>query len=395
MKFDFSDSRYVRMFEDSLEGRQILTYILNNPDLIRANYTFWKSIFPADNAVIPTDKTGRAAVRVDARKPEQATLADWRAPLGTGRLGEEGEAQGFNAGIIDLIALGWQEQAKEREYKEKIFSDFGSDAPLLLGYATDVVQPRVDSINMSISNMAAQALSTGQVIYNGGKGIHGPVYKAPVPAENFTNFTKVITDPDCDIFAEMVAIEKHYKEDVWGKENFAGVWDIPYDMFVNVFLKNAKIIEFMKLNWLADKGQLISQTSSVPGSIVTAEAFTTLAASRYPELSPINIIKESQFDEGTKVHGWKANTIVFRPRGIAGKTYRTENLDKYMSEKYGNSILTQVFATTMDGLMTVCHTTGINGKYKYWSADFMSSATPIIDVFLYQVIVDVSKAKAA
>ena len=394
MKFDFSNTRYVRMFEESLEGRQILTYILNNPELLRSNYTFWKPIFPADGSVLPTDKTGRAAVRIDARKPEMATMPDWRAPLGTGRLGEEGEAISYNAGIIDLIALGWQEQAKEREYKEKIFQDFGSDAPLLLGYATDVVQPRMDSINMAISNMAAQALSTGQVIYTGGKGIHGPVYKAPIPAENFVNPTKVFTDPDCDIFAEMVAIEKHFKEDVWGFETYAGVWDVPYDMFMNVFLKNSKIIEFMKINWLADRGQLISQTSAVPSTIVTPESFVTLAASRYPELSPINIIKESQFDEGTKVHGWKPGVITFRPRGIAGKTYRTENLDKYMSEKYGNSILTQVFASTMDGLMTVCHTTGANGKYKYWSADFMSSATPIIDVFLHQVIVDTTKAKA-
>lgn len=395
MKFDFSNSRYVKMFEDSLEGRRILTYILNNPEMLRENFTFWKPIFPADNSPLPTDKTGRAAVRVDARKPTTPTLADWRAPLGKGRLGEEGEAFGYNAGIIDLIALGWQEQAQEREYKEKIFEDWGSDAPLLLSYATDVVQPRIDSINMSISNMAAQALSTGQVVYNGGKGIHGPVYKAPVPAENFTNPTKVFTDPDCDILAEMAAIEKHYKEDLWGFENYAGVWDVPYEIFINVFLKSPKIIEFMKLNWLIDNKQLINQTSSVPGSIVTVDSFATLAASRYPGLSPINIIKESQFDEGTKVHGWKPNTIVFRPRGTAGNTYRTANLDKYMSEKYGNSIITQVFASTMDGLMTVCHTTGVNGTLKYWAADFMSSATPVIDVFMHQVIVDVSKAKVA
>lgn len=395
MKFDFSNSRYVKMFEDSLEGRRILTYILNNPEMLRANFTFWKPIFPADNSPLPTDKTGRAAVRVDARKPTTPTMADWRAPLGTGRLGEEGEAFGYNAGIIDLISLGWQEQAQEREYKEQVFQDWGSDAPLLLSYATDVVQPRIDSINMSISNMAAQALSTGQVVYNGGKGIHGPVYKAPIPVENFTNPTKVFTDPDCDILAEMAAIEKHYKEDVWGDENMALEWNVTYDMFVNVFLKNAKIIEFMKLNWLIDKGQLIDQTSSVPSSIVTVDSFATLAANRYPGLSPIRIIKESQFDEGTKVHGWKDGIITLRPRGEAGKTYRTQNLDQYLSKKYGNSIISQVFASTMDGLLTVCHTTGVDGKYKYWAADFMSSATPVLDVFLHQVLVDVTKAKTA
>lgn len=391
MKFDFSDSRYVRMFEDSLEGRQIINYILNDPNLLRSNYTFWKSIFPADGAPLPTDKTGRAAVRIDAKQPEHATMADWRAPLSGSRLGEEGGAEGYNAGIVDLIALGWQENAQEREYKEKIFADFGSDAPILLGYATDVLQPRLDSINMSISNMAAQALSTGQVVYKGGRGIHGPVYKAPIPAENFAFPTKVFTNPECDILAEMAEIERHYKEDVWGDENILLEWNVTYDMFMNVFLKNKHIIEYMKINWLANQGQLIDQVSSVPNSIVTAESFATLAANKYPGLSPIKIISEKQFDEGTAVQGWKNGIITLRPRGTAGKTYRTDNLDKYLSEKYGNDIITQIFGSTMDGLVTVCHTTGVNGKYKYWATDVMSSATPILDVFLYQVLVDTTK----
>lgn len=393
MKFDFSNSRYVRMFEDSLEGRQIITYILNDPELIRSNYTFWRSAFPADLSSIPTDKTGRAAVRVDARAPEHATMADWRAPLGNSRLGEEGEAVGYNAGIIDLIALGWQEQALEREYKEKIFAEFGSDAPLLLGYATDVLQPRIDSINMSLSNMAAQALSTGKVIYNGGLGIKGPVYKAPIPEENFVNPTKAFTDPDCDILGELAKIEEHFREEVWGNETIALQWDIPYEMFMNVLLKNKSIIEYIKIGWLADKGQLINQTDTVPNSIVTADAFNKYVVGVYPGLSPINVIVEKQLNNGAPVKGWKEGAIVLRPRGAAGKTYRTEILDRILNEKYGNSIIQKVFGTTMDGIITVAHTTGVNGQYKYWATDVYSSATPILDVFLNQVIVDTTTAK--
>lgn len=394
MKFDFSNSRYVRMFEDSLEGRQIINYLLNDPKLLRSNYTFWKTVFPADPSPIPTDKTGRAAVRVDARMPEHATMADWRAPLGNSRLGEEGAAQSYNAGIIDLIALGWQEQALEREYKEKIFNEFGSDAPILLGYATDVLQPRIDSINMSLSNMSAQALSSGAIIYKGGKGITGPVYKSPVPDENFTNPTKVFSDPDCDILAELAEIERHYREDVWGQENILLEWNIPYDMFHNVVLKNKAVIEYLKLNWLVDKGQLISETSSVPNSIVTEEAFNKYVAAQYPGLSPIRVISEKQLDGEISVKGWKDNIITLRPRGFAGKTFRTEVLDRILQEKYGNSIITKVFGTTLDGVITVAHTTGINGQYKYWATDVMASATPVLDVFLNLVIVDVSKAKA-
>lgn len=381
------------MFEDSIEGRQILSYILNNPELLRSNYTFWKTYFPADLATIPAPASGFAAVRIEAKMPEHATMADWRAPLGNSRLGEEGEAKGYNAGIIDLITKGWQEQALEREYKEKIFAEFGTDAPILLGYATDVLQPRVDSINMSLSNMAAQALSTGGVVYNGGMGVKGGVYQAPVPQENFTNPTKVFTAQDADILAEMAAIEKEYKEYKWGLPNMATEWCVPYDMFVNVFLKNEKVIEYIKLGWLASNGQLISQTSAVPGSIVTQDAFNKFVVGVYPGLSPIRIIEEKQFDDGVEVRGWKQGTITLKPVGAAGKTYRTEILDRILNQKYGNNLIKKIWSTSLDGVITVANTTGINGEYHYWATDVYSSATPILETFLNIVYVDTTKAK--
>lgn len=393
MKFDFSNSRYVRMFEDSVEGRQIITYLLNDPNLIRSNYTFWKTCFPADLQTLKTDASGLAAVRISARPVAHATMADWRAPLGNSRLGEEGASQSYNAGIINLITEGWQEQAMEREYKEKLFEELGSDAPILLSYATEILQPRVDAINMSLSNMAAQALSTGEVIYRGGMSIKGPVYKSPVPAENFVKPTKVFTDPDCDILAEMAEIERHFREDVWGNENIALQWDIPYDMFMKVFLKNEKVIEYIKIGWLADKGQLINQTNSVPNSIITEDAFNKYVSGVYPGLSPINIIIEKQLDNGVTVQGWKEGVITLRPRGNAGKTYRAEILDRILNEKYGNSVIQKVFGTTYDGVITVAHTTGVNGQFKYWALDVMANATPILDVFMNMAIVDTTTAK--
>lgn len=394
MKFDFQNSKYVKMFEDSVEGRAIISYILNDPNLIKANYQFWKTYFPADSTPIPTDKSGHAAVRVEARKPEHATMADWRAPLGNSRLGEEGAGAVYNAGIIDLIAKGWQEQAMEREYKEKLFQDLGTDAPLLLGYATDVLQPRIDSINMSLSNMAEQALSSSQVVYTGGQGINGPVYKAPTPSENFTKmFHKIITATDCDILAELAEIEKHYKEEVWGNENMQGEWLVPEVMFSNVFLKNAKVVEWIKINWLADAQQLIDQTASVPNSIVTEETFAKYAL-KYPGLSPIRVIRAKQLNDGTVVSGWKSGVITFKASGFAGKTYRTEILDRTLSEKYGNQVITKVFSTTMDGIATVENTTGVNGQYKYWATDVKASATPILDLFLYMAHVDTTQVKS-
>lgn len=394
MKFNFQDTKYVKMFEESVEGRQIISYILNDPNLIKANYQFWKTYFPADPTPLTTDKSGHAAVRIEARKPVKATMADWRAPLGNSRLGEEGEAQWYNAGIIDLISLGWQEQAMEREYKEKLFDELGSEAPIILGYATDVLQPRIDGINMGLSNMAAQALSTSQVIYTGGQMITGPVYKAPTPSENFTKmFHKVISAADCDLPAELAEIEKHYREDVWGMENLAGEWLVPEATFKTYFMKNAKFLEWIKIQWLADKGQLINQTSAVPDSVVTEDVFNNYVL-RYPGLSPIRVIREKQLNDGTVVSGWKSGVITFKAAGIAGKTYRTELLDRKLSEKYGNNIISKVFSTTADGLITVENTTGVDGQYKYWATDVKSSATPILDLFQYIVHVDTTQVKS-
>ena len=394
MKFDFKDTQYVKMFEDSVAGRAAISYILNDPNLIKANYQFWKTYFPADPTPLPTDKNGYASVRIDAREPERATMADWRAPLGNSRLGEEGASVSYNAGVIDLIAKGWQEQAMEREYKEKLFQELGNEAPILLGYATDVLQPRIDGINMALSNMAAQALSTSQVIYTGGKGITGPVYKAPTPAENFTKmFHKVITDPQCDILAELAEIESFYKEDTWGRENLIGEWLVPEDMFKNVFLKNAKVIEWIKFQWLADKGQLVDQVNSVPSSIVTADTFSNYVIN-YPGLSPIRVVSVKQMNDGTVVSGWSPKIITFKAGGFAGRTYRADILDRVLAEKYGNNIIQKVFGTTMDGLITVENTTGVNGQYKYWATDVKCTATPILDMFLYIAHVDTSQVKS-
>lgn len=394
MKFDFNSTKYVQMFEKSVEGRSIISYILNDPDLIRANYQFWKSVFPADPSLLVTSNAGHAAVVVESREPEHATMADWRAPLGLGRQLEEGQSVQYNAGIIDLIAPSWQEQAMEREAKLRTFEDLGDDAPLILGYATQVLQPRVDSINMALSNMSAQALSTGRVSYRNGRGIMSDIYTSPIPAENKVTAGKLAwDDKDCDILEQMVEIETHFKEDVWGREDMSLEWNIDYSTYKNIFMKNAKIIEWIKTCWLVSQGQLISQIDSVPNAVVDDATFAKYI-STYPGLSPIRVIKEHQKDGDKIVHGWKDGIAVLRPTGYAGKTYKTEILDKVLYEKYGNSIINKVFGTTADGLITVINTTGINGTYKYWATDVVASATPVLETFLYQVLVSFKEADA-
>jgi hypothetical protein len=392
MKFDFSQSQYVKLFEDSIEGKQIIQYILQDPDLIRSNYGLWKTFFPVADQII-TANDGTAAIKILAREPEHATIADMRAPRGKGRLLEEGASSWYNATFADMIAPSWQEHSMEREYKERIFNEFGSDAPLLLGYATDVLQLRVDSIDMALTNLGMQALSTGQAVFNFGKGIQAPIYSAPIPTENKIKAgSKVWADADCLLLDQIVEIAKHFKKDVWGRENMQLELDITYDQFRNVFLKNKQVIDTIKINWLTNNGQLISQVDAVPASLISEESFNKYVNGVYPDLPYIRVISEHQKD-GTKViHGWKDGVAVLRPLGIAGHTYRTDILDKYLHEKYGNNLVTKVFGTTADGVATVINTTGADGEYKYWATDVVASAAPMLEGYLYQVLIDTTTA---
>jgi hypothetical protein len=393
MKFDFSQSKYVKLFENSVEGKQIIQYILADPDLIRANYALWRTFFPVATDTIVTATDGTAAIKITAKQPEHATIADMRAPRGKGRLLEEGGSSFYNASFADMISPSWQEHSMEREYKERLFNEFGSEAPLIMGYAQDVLQLRLDSIDMALTNLGMQALSTGQAVFNFGKGIKAPIYSAPIPEENkVAAGAKVWNDPDCELLDQIVEIAKHFKEDVWGNENMALELDVTYDQFRNVFLKNKQVIDTIKVNWLAGNGQLISQVDAVPTSLISEESFNKYVNGVYPDLPYIRVISEHQKDGDKIIHGWKDGVAVLRPQGIAGHTYRSDILDRYLHEKYGNNLITKVFGSTLDGVATVINTTGNDGEYKYWATDVVASAAPMLENYLYQVLIDTTKA---
>jgi hypothetical protein len=393
-KFDFNNSRYVKMFEDSLEGKNIINYILSDPNLLRANYDAWKNWFRVDSNVTPTAADGTASFTVSAREPEHSDLMDWRAPLGDSRVAREGQSVKYSGTIIDFISKGWQEKAMEREYKEKLFNEFGSDAPLLLGYAENVLQPRLDSANQTLTAMSAQVMTNGFVKYMHGQGITGNVYKAAIPEKNFAKaLSKIWTDPECQLLDEMVELERIYREDVWGLPNIGLQWWIDRDTMVNVFLKNKQVIDTIKTNWLLSKGQLISQTDSVAASVVSIESFNTYVIGKIEGLSPIHVISEKQSNDGTIVSSWKKGTAVLCPTGYSGIVLHTDILDEVLYTKYGNSLQTRAFGKTMDGLVTVMNYMLPDGNMKLWGTDFFMSAVPVLDDFLYHVIVDYTQVK--
>lgn len=385
-KSSFENSAYYKMYADSVEGRQILTQILADPNLVRSNFGIWRRWFTVDPQLTPTNPDGTAAFRVSLVKPAKSNVMHWRAPLGDTVEAEKEYGENFTGGIVDFIADGYRENAMEREDREARAAEFGSDSRLIFDWATNVAQKFIEARDQSLSHMGAYAMSHGFLNYLVGEGIHGNVYSAPIPAENkITAGEKAWNDPTCPLLDQMVKIEQDFR-DKWGID-IALQWDIPYDIWKNVFLKNAQVINWVKQNMYQNGRPVFDNMIVLPRDV---EKFIR----DYEGLSPINVVSEKQYDRETIVSGWKTGIAVLRPAGYAGMVMHTENLDKRLYTKYGNNTITRVFATDADGLLTFMNTTLNNGNMKEWHSDAMMQAVPVLTDWLYHVLVDTTTADA-
>ena len=383
MKYDFQNSTYSKLW-DSKEGGQLLTFLLNDPEMIRSNHNFWRQKFTVDPNITPTAADGTATFTSRMRKIETGSLLHMRAPMGD-TIVRDKKGVAFYSGIIgDFISDGFREQAMEREYKEQQFiENFGNDAMIIAQFANEV-QALVDSADQTLSNMGAQLMSKGHIYYNYGLGLQGGLYKAEIPAENFiTAGEKVWSAPDCKLLDQMREIENKFK-DAWGLD-FPMQWEVPYDMWHNVILKNNQI-----RTWVLENRKLNNQV--VVDDMIVTEEMVKEYIGTFEGVSPIVVIEEKQKNEGATVHGWKQNVAVLRPRGYAGVIRHTTILDQKMYEKYGSNLISRVFAKTRDGICTVENITLNNGNMVEWQTHLLMSATPSLDEFLYHIIVDTTTA---
>ena len=383
MKYDFQNSTYSKLW-DSREGGQLLTFLLNDPEMIRSNHNFWRQKFTVDPNITPAAADGTATFTSKLRKPESGSLLHMRAPMGD-TIVRDKQGIEFYTGIIgDFISDGFREQAMERENKEQQFiENFGNDAMIIAQFANEV-QALVDSADQTLSNMGAQLISKGHIYYNYGQGITGGIYKAEIPAENFiTAGDKAWTDPECKLLDQMREIENKFK-DAWGLE-LPMQWEVPYDMWHNVILKNKQV-----RTWVLENRKVNNQV--VVDDMIVTEAMVKEYIGTFEGVSPILVVEEKQKNEGVTVHGWKQNVAVLRPRGYAGVIRHTTILDQKMYEKYGSNLISRVFAKTLDGLCTVENITINNGSMREWQTHLMMSATPSLDEFIWHVIVDTTTA---
>lgn len=381
----FEQSTYNKIW-DSVEGRQIVTQILNTPELINANHTFWTEKFRVDPNITPTNQEGEAIFISRMRKLEGGVLMDMRAPLGDS-VPEDVKGQEYYSGAIpEFISKGFVEKATERDYKENLFAQFG-DASLVAQYATDVLQSRLDSANQTLSHMSAQLLSTGKIIYKAGVGIQGNVLKAAIPANNFLKAgAKVWTDTTARLLDQIVKIVDDIN-DATGL-NIQWQLEVTKDQFKNCFLKNEQVIEWVRY-------MNIINNQPLPERLIITRDMAMPALNAFEGLPPIVIVEEKQKDaDSTMVHGWKDGIAVLRPVGYAGLVRRTTIKDTELFTKYGNSVNSYSFAPALNGVATIRNSVIVNGNFKEWHADLVLAAVPSLDQFLYHYIIDTTTANS-
>lgn len=380
----FENGNYNKIWEAN-EGRKVISTILTEEGFIKPNYTFYLEKFKIDPTITPTNHKGEAIFTSEMREIVSADLMDMRTPLGETRVADKAGVAYYTGRIPDFAPAGFVEKATERWYKEENFAQFG-DAALIAQFATNELQRMIDSANMTLSYLAAKALSTGETIYDMGDGIQSAIYKSYIPEENFVNAgEKVWSDPSAKILDQMSAIEESFK-DKWGVE-MPMQWEMTQEMFDAYFLKNEQVKEWVKyLN--------VVNNTPLPENLTLTRELVEKAIPQHPyNLSPIVIVNEKQKDinQGV-VRGWEAGNAVLRPRGYAGYIRRASILDEVIYKRYANSVNSYNFTPALNGLGVFMNSVVVNGNFKEWHTDLFVKAIPTLDEFLYHIIVDTTTA---
>lgn len=373
------------------EDKNVITQILQNPDLIRANHTFWREDFSVDPNITETNAEGEAVFTSRMRAIDTGVLMDMRAPLGDSTPEDVKGMEAYQGTIQEFISKGYVETAEMRDYKRRLFDEIG-DATLVRRFAEDVLQPRIDSANQTLSYMAAQLISTGKIIYNAGVGMKGSILKAAIPTENFlTAGEKMWSDKTAKLLDQMRKIENDFRD----KTGLAipMQWKITRRMFNEEFLQNDQIKEWIKTMYLVETGQVGIGVENTTGLVVNEDTFNKYIV-KVQGLSPIKIVdeKEKNYD-GATINGWKDGVAVYCPAGKLGLVRRTTIADlRLFSKEYTNPNTTFTFGSALDGCAFVRNSIVPNGVLKEWHSDLVLAATPTLDEFLYHYIVDTTTA---
>ena len=411
------DKLYQKGFMDGANAGFLQTLIDNTIE-IKENTFFWQEHFRVEGSEYDIDMSDlkkNPAWTVQQKVNRTVPMADAMAPLSeTMQLDAEGaEAK---TGSIYQYGKGLFETSMSKLELAARLRELGPDQNLVTGFVRGVAD-LVKTHNLRASNMAAMTLSRGGQYGNtiaitnvaGGtsttQGFSGVVanQSAYIPSANYKTAGQYVwNNASCDIPEQMRKIEQDFKEANYIPDGTPFEWDLPWDMVVNVLLKNAAFIKevnrYIAL-YAPDKVIVVTNGNSTTNvDSITYEQLVQYSRSPISKISPIRIVREQQTVQDittyTTVKGWKAGVAVLRPLGFAGVLVHAKvpEVNLMQSGEVNNGI--QFSLAKIQNFLYVINKITPNGMLKSYHTDVLGRYATVLEESQYHVVVDTTTADA-
>lgn len=420
LKFHFTpdeaiEKLYQRGFMDGANAGFLQTLIDSTIE-IEENAFFWQEHFRVEGNEYDIDRNDlkkNPAWTVKQGIKRTVPMADAMAPLSeTMQLEAEGMEE--KTGSIYQYGKGLFETSMSKLELQARLRELGADENLVVGFIRGVAD-LVKTHNLRVSHMAAMTLSRGGQYGNtinvtnvaGGttttQGFSGVVanQSAYIPLTNYKKAgTKVWTASDCDIPEQMRKIENDFKEANYIPDGTPFEWDIPWNIVVNVLLKNAAFIKevnrYISL-YAPDKVIIVNNGgSSTKVDTITYEQLVLYSRSPISKISPIRIVREQQVVQGittyTTVKGWAPGVAVLRPLGYAGVLVHAKVADVELMKSGEVNKGIDFSLAKVQGFLNVINKVTPNGMLKSYHTDVIGRYATVLDESQYHVVVDTTTA---
>lgn len=420
LKFHFTpdeaiEKLYQRGFMDGANAGFLQTLIDSTIE-IEENAFFWQEHFRVEGNEYDIDRNDlkkNPAWTVKQGIKRTVPMADAMAPLSeTMQLEAEGMEE--KTGSIYQYGKGLFETSMSKLELQARLRELGADENLVVGFVRGVAD-LVKTHNLRVSHMAAMTLSRGGKYGNtinvtnvaGGttttQGFSGVVanQSAYIPLTNYKKAgTKVWTAADCDIPEQMRKIEADFKEANYIPDGTPFEWDIPWNIVVNVLLKNAAFIKevnrYIAL-YAPDKVIVVTNGSSTTNvDTITYEQLVLYSRSPISKISPIRIVREQQVVQGittyTTVKGWAPGVAVLRPLGYAGVLVHAKVADVELMKSGEVNKGIDFALAKVQGFLNVINKVTPNGMLKSYHTDVIGRYATVLDESPYHVVVDTTTA---
>lgn len=419
-KFHFTpDQAIEKLYQRGLmDGANVgfLQTLIDNTIEIEENAFFWQEHFRVEGNEYDIDRSDlkkNPAWTVKQMTKRTLPMADAMAPLAE-TMQLESEGMGEKTGSIYQYGKGLFETSMSKLELQARLRELGPDQNLVEGFVRGVAD-LVKTHNLRVSHMAAMTLSRGGEYGNtiaitnvaGGttttQGFSGVTanQNAYIPLANYKKAgAKVWTAADCDIPEQMRKIEYDFKQANLIPDGTAFEWDIPWDMLVNVLLKNAAFVKevnrYIAL-YAPDKVIVVTNGSSTTNvDTITYEQLVQYSRSPISKISPIRIVREQQVVQDittyTTVKGWKSGVAVLRPLGYAGVLVHAKVADVELMKSGEVNKGIDFSLAKVQGFLNVINKVTPNGMLKSYHTDVIGRYATVLNESQYHVCVDTTTA---